>query len=81
MNEALRDLGDYIDAALGKNLLAVEVVYDQLNLHVTRSSIVKVLTLLRIPSPFFSGVTVMVGHGEATDKPKRVVSCGMWARL
>jgi NADH-quinone oxidoreductase subunit C len=47
MNEALRDLGDYLQAAVGDNLLAVEVVYDQLNLAIRRGALIKVLTFLR----------------------------------
>jgi NADH-quinone oxidoreductase subunit C len=47
MNEALRDLGDYLEAAIGNDLLAVDIAYDQLNLHVSRDSITKVLTFLR----------------------------------
>jgi len=47
MNEALRDLGDYLEAAAGGDLLAVEVVYDQLNLTIRREALIKVLTLLR----------------------------------
>ena len=47
MNEALRDLGDYLEAAIGNDLLAVDIAYDQLNLHVSRDSIVRVLTFLR----------------------------------
>ncbi|MGD1880162.1 MAG: NADH-quinone oxidoreductase subunit C [Kiloniellaceae bacterium] len=47
MNEALRDLGDYLEAAIGNDLLARDVVYDQLNLHIRRDGIIKVLTLLR----------------------------------
>ena len=47
MNEALRDLGDYLEAAIGNDLLARDVVYDQLNLHIRRDGVIKVLTLLR----------------------------------
>ncbi len=47
MNEALRDLGDYLEAAAGDDLLAVEVVYDQLNLVIRRDALIKVLTFLR----------------------------------
>jgi NADH-quinone oxidoreductase subunit C len=47
MNEALRDLGDFLDAAIADNLLGVEIVFDQLNLIVRREAVVKVLTLLR----------------------------------
>ncbi|WP_340119141.1 NADH-quinone oxidoreductase subunit C [Pelagibius sp. 7325] len=47
MNEALRDLGDYLEAAIGNDLLAVDIAYDQLNLHVNRDAITKVLTFLR----------------------------------
>ena len=47
MNEALRDLGDYIEAAIGDSLLAVEIAYDQLSLRIQRDSLVKVLTFLR----------------------------------
>jgi len=47
MNEALRDLGDYIDAAIGNDLLGVEIAYDQLNLLIKRDSVIKVLTFLR----------------------------------
>ncbi|MGE5766106.1 MAG: NADH-quinone oxidoreductase subunit C [Bacteroidota bacterium] len=47
MNEALRDLGDYLEAAIGDGLLAVEIAYDQLSLRIPRDSLVKVLTFLR----------------------------------
>jgi len=47
MNEALRDLGDFLDAAIADNLLGVEIVFDQLNLIIRREAVVKVLTLLR----------------------------------
>ncbi|MEO3430031.1 NADH-quinone oxidoreductase subunit C [Pelagibius sp. CAU 1746] len=47
MNEALRDLGDFLDAAIGDDLLAVDIAYDQLNLHIKRDAVVKVLTFLR----------------------------------
>jgi len=47
MNEALRDLGDFLDAAVGDKLLGVEISYDQLNLRIKRDAVVKVLTLLR----------------------------------
>jgi len=47
MNEALRDLGDYLEAAIGNDLLAVDIAYDQLNLHINRDSVIKVLTFLR----------------------------------
>ena len=47
MNEALRDLGDYLEAAIGGDLLAVEIAYDQLNLVIRRNVVVKALTLLR----------------------------------
>ena len=47
MNEALRDLGDYLEAAIGGDLLAVEIAYDQLNLLIRRDVVVKALTLLR----------------------------------
>ncbi len=47
MNEALRELGDYVGAAIGDDLLAVNIANDELSLHVARDSIIKVLTLLR----------------------------------
>jgi NADH-quinone oxidoreductase subunit C len=47
MNEALRDLGDYLEAAIGDDLLAAEIAYDQLNLLIRRDAIARVLTLLR----------------------------------
>src|SRR3546814_530836 len=47
MNEALRDLGDYLGATIGDDLLAVEIGHDQLNLLIARDAVVKVLTLLR----------------------------------
>jgi NADH-quinone oxidoreductase subunit C len=47
MNEALRDLGDYLEAAIGDDLLALEIAHDQLNLVIRRDAVVKVLTLLR----------------------------------
>src|SRR3546814_6496801 len=47
MNEALRDLGEYLEATIGGDVLAVEIAHDQLNLIVARSAVAKVLTLLR----------------------------------
>jgi len=47
MNEALRDLGDYLEGAIGGDLLAAEIAYDQLNLTIRREAVVKVLTRLR----------------------------------
>ena len=47
MNEALRDLGEYVGLALAEVLLTTEVKYDELTLCVRRDSIVKVLTYLR----------------------------------
>ena len=47
MNEALRDLGDYLEAAIGSDLLAVEIAYDQLSLLIRRDVVAKALTLLR----------------------------------
>ena len=47
MNEALRDLGDHLEAAIGDDLLALEIVFDQLNLAIRRDAIVKVLAFLR----------------------------------
>ena len=47
MNEALRDLSDFLDAAIGADLLGVEIAYDQLSLQIARSSLLRVLTLLR----------------------------------
>ncbi len=47
MNEALRDLGDFLDAAIGDDLLGVDIAFDQLNLHIRRDALIKVLTLLR----------------------------------
>src|SRR3546814_19804064 len=47
MNEALRDLGEYLEATIGGDVLAVENAHDQHNLIVARSAVAKVLTLLR----------------------------------
>jgi len=47
MNEALRDLGEYIGLALGDALLETSTRGDELALRVRRGSIVKVLTYLR----------------------------------
>jgi NADH-quinone oxidoreductase subunit C len=47
MNEALRELGDYLEAAIGDDLLALEGAYDQLSLRIGRDALVRVLTLLR----------------------------------
>jgi len=47
MNEALRDLGDFLDAAIADDLLGVEIAYDQLNLLIARPALIKVLKLLR----------------------------------
>jgi NADH-quinone oxidoreductase subunit C len=47
MNEALRDLGDYLEAAIGADLLAVEIAYDQLSVVIRRDAVVRVLTRLR----------------------------------
>ena len=47
MNEALRDLGDFLDAAIADDLRGVEIANDQLNLHISRDSLNRVLTRLR----------------------------------
>src|SRR3546814_12649984 len=47
MNDALRDVGEYLEATIGGDVLAVEIAHDQLNLIVARSAVAKVLTLLR----------------------------------
>ncbi len=47
MIEALRDLGDYLTSALGEDLQSYEIGHEQLNLHIPRRSLLKVLTLLR----------------------------------
>ncbi|MEQ8357766.1 MAG: NADH-quinone oxidoreductase subunit C [Kiloniellaceae bacterium] len=47
MTEALRDLGDFLDAAMADNLLGVEISNGQLSLQITRDSLIKVLTHLR----------------------------------
>ncbi len=47
MNEALRDLGEYVAMALGDALIETATVGDELALRVRRDSIVKALTYLR----------------------------------
>ncbi|WP_422366708.1 NADH-quinone oxidoreductase subunit C [Pelagibius sp.] len=47
MTEALQDLGDYLSAALAEDLLDRDIGHGQLNLHIKRDSLLKVLTLLR----------------------------------
>ncbi len=47
MTEALQDLGDYLSAALGEDLLGRDIGYGQLSLHIKRDSLLKVLTVLR----------------------------------
>ena len=47
MNEALRDLGDYLEATIGEALLTAEITYDQLTLRIKREAIARVLTFLR----------------------------------
>lgn len=47
MDLALRDLGDYIGAALSEALIAVDLVYDELVVTVHRERVVRVLTFLR----------------------------------
>lgn len=47
MTEALQDLGDYLSATLGEDLLSFEIGHGQLNLYVPRAAILRVLTLLR----------------------------------
>jgi NADH-quinone oxidoreductase subunit C len=47
MDLALRDLGDYIEAALSEAVIAVDLVGDELAVKVHRERIVRVLTFLR----------------------------------
>ncbi len=47
MDLALRDLGDYIEAALSEAVIAVDLVGDELAVTVHRERIVRVLTFLR----------------------------------
>jgi NADH-quinone oxidoreductase subunit C len=47
MDEALRELGDYLSAALGEAVAQVVIDRDELTVFVAREAIVKVLTFLR----------------------------------
>lgn len=47
MNEALNDLGEYIDAAHAQRVDGFDIVADELIVHCKRDSIVKLLTFLR----------------------------------
>ena len=47
MNQALKDLGDYITSALLDEVLETEIVCDQLAIRIKREQVVKVLTFLR----------------------------------
>ena len=47
MNQALKDLGDYITSALLDEVVAREIVCDQLAIRIKREQVVKVLTFLR----------------------------------
>ncbi len=47
MDLALRDLGDYIEAALSEAVIAVDLAGDELVVKVHRERIVRVLTFLR----------------------------------
>ena len=47
MNQALIDLGDYIDAALPEEVQGYEIAYDELMVTVGRDAVVKVLGFLR----------------------------------
>lgn len=47
MNQALKDLGDYIQAALPQDVLAVEVRFDELNVTARAAAILRVLGFLQ----------------------------------
>ncbi len=47
MNQALKDLGDYITSALLDEVVGTEIVCDQLAIRIKREQVVKVLTFLR----------------------------------
>ncbi len=47
MDQALKDLGDYIDAGLGGGVLASEVARGELSIRIKRSSVVKAMIFLR----------------------------------
>ncbi len=47
MNQALRDLGDYIDAGIAGAVLGTEVAYGELMLTAEASAVPKLLTFLR----------------------------------
>ena len=47
MNQALKDLGDYVTSALLDEVVGTEIVCDQLAIRIKREQVVKVLTFLR----------------------------------
>ena len=47
MNQAMQDLGEFLEAALAEGIVAVEQPRDELSLTVRRDSLIKVLTFLR----------------------------------
>ena len=68
MNQALRDLGDYVVAAVPTAVLGVEIAHDQLMIRVRGAAIVKLLTFLqRDQNCQFKQLTDLT----AVDRPDR----------
>jgi len=71
MDEALRELGDYIVAALPQHVLVARVAYGELTIAVAAEGIVKVMTMLRDDSNcLFKQLSDLCG-ADYPDREKR----------
>lgn len=72
MTEALQDLGDYLSATLGEDLLSFAIGHDQLNLYVPREAILRVLTVLRDDQNCQFKLLVDVTAVDRPEQPERL---------
>ncbi|MDJ0950411.1 MAG: NADH-quinone oxidoreductase subunit C [Alphaproteobacteria bacterium] len=71
MDEALRELGEYVAASLPDDILAVDLAHGELMLRVGRESIVKVATFLRDDSNCQFKALVDICGVDYPDRPER----------
>jgi NADH-quinone oxidoreductase subunit C len=71
MDEALKELGEYLASALSQEVLATEVAHGELMVNVRGDSIVKVLTFLRDDANCKFGVLIDVCGADYPDRPQR----------
>ena len=71
MNRALQDLGDYVAAALPRDVVSADIVYDELVVSANAGTVVKLLTFLRDDSNCQFGLLVDLCGVDYPDRDMR----------